>query len=189
MQEGTKAMKAVQKTMTVEDVEDTMEQVREQMEDMQEIGEVLGQDLSGGMFDEDDLMAELEELEEEALDEALLDISVGITCPPRQCCPPRSRCQRLRDWRDPTCPTRIELTGYSVCSSMPMTRTATSAGARGCGWSSHGLARCCGGAGASASGERRRGRVSSAGSSDGAVGGENLNCGMPMQTVTYVANA
>ena len=82
----------------MDQVEDTIDEVREQMEEMQEIQDAMGQDLSGGMFDEDELESELAELEEEALDEALLDISVGIVHPPG------SRSQRLREWRGPTCP-------------------------------------------------------------------------------------
>ena len=75
---GNDAMKKQMKEMNVDAVQDVMDDVADQMEEMQEITEALGQDLSGGMFDESELEAEFADLEEELLDEQLLDISVRI---------------------------------------------------------------------------------------------------------------
>jgi len=80
---GNDAMKKQMKEMNVDAVQDVMDDVADQMEEMQEITEALGQDLSGGMFDESELEAEFADLEEELLDEQLLDISapVGVAAP------------------------------------------------------------------------------------------------------------
>ena len=83
MAEGSRAMKAQMAAVSLDVVEDTMDDIREQMDEMQEIGEVLGQDLSGGMYDDSELEAEFADLEEELLDEQLLDISVRVSLLPR----------------------------------------------------------------------------------------------------------
>ena len=77
MAEGSKAMKAQMNAVNLDVVEDTMDDIRDQMDEMQEIGDVMSQDLTGGMFDDSELEAEFADLEEELLDEQLLDISVG----------------------------------------------------------------------------------------------------------------
>lgn len=51
-----------------------MERIREQMEIADEINIAISQPLGSTMFDEDELNAELEELEQEELDKQLLDI-------------------------------------------------------------------------------------------------------------------
>lgn len=89
---GNDAMKKQMKEMNVDAVQDVMDDVADQMEEMQEITEALGQDLSGGMFDESELEAEFADLEEELLDEQLLDISVRTL--PRPALPHRSASHR-----------------------------------------------------------------------------------------------
>jgi len=87
---GNDAMKKQMKEMNVDAVQDVMDDVADQMEEMQEITEALGQDLSGGMFDESELEAEFAYLEEELLDEQLLDISapaVATARAPNKKCP------------------------------------------------------------------------------------------------------
>lgn len=83
MAEGSKAMKAQMNAVNLDVVEDTMDDIRDQMDEMQEIGDVMSQDLTGGMFDDTELEAEFADLEEELLDEQLLDISapVGVAGP------------------------------------------------------------------------------------------------------------
>lgn len=83
MAEGSKAMKAQMNAVNLDVVEDTMDDIRDQMDEMQEIGDVMSQDLTGGMFDDDELESEFADLEEELLDEQLLDISapVGVAGP------------------------------------------------------------------------------------------------------------
>jgi charged multivesicular body protein 4 len=70
MKTGANALKNISRTMTIEDVEDTMEDIREQMDIADEIGNAIAQPL-GADFDEDELNAELDALEQEKLDAEL----------------------------------------------------------------------------------------------------------------------
>jgi len=77
MKVGASALKKAHGNMSADQVHDMMDDISEQQEISQEINEAL----AGGMgaqfdVDEDDLMAELEELEQEELDENLLDVDV-----------------------------------------------------------------------------------------------------------------
>jgi len=75
MNMGARIMKDLHKNMTVEDVDKTMEEIQAQMEIATEIEGAIAQPLGGVMFDEDELDAELEALEQESLDQQLLNIS------------------------------------------------------------------------------------------------------------------
>jgi len=75
MKVGASALKKAHGNMSADEVHDMMDDISEQQEISTEINEAL----AGGMgaqfdVDEDDLMAELEELEQEELDENLLDV-------------------------------------------------------------------------------------------------------------------
>ena len=74
MKQGAEAMKTIHKGMTIEKVDKTMDEIRDQMDIANEIGDVISQGVgvSGIDLDEDELMAELELLEQEELDERLL---------------------------------------------------------------------------------------------------------------------
>jgi charged multivesicular body protein 4 len=79
MQEGAKAMKGIHKEMNIDQVEDTMDEIREQMDIANEISDAISQPLGGEVYDDDELLAELDELEQEGLDEQLLNAN---TAPP-----------------------------------------------------------------------------------------------------------
>lgn len=72
---GAKVMKDLHKNMTVEDVDKTMEEIQTQMEIATEIETAIAQPLGNTVFDEDELDAELEALEQESLDQQLLSIN------------------------------------------------------------------------------------------------------------------
>ncbi|KAK4755699.1 hypothetical protein SAY87_009456 [Trapa incisa] len=70
---GAAAMKAMQKATNINDVDKTMDEINEQMEIMKQIQEALSAPLGAAAdFDEDELEAELEELEGAELEEQLL---------------------------------------------------------------------------------------------------------------------
>jgi len=73
---GLGAMKAVQKDLNVDEVDDLQEDLREQMDDMNDIQDMMGQSLGGDMMDDDELEAEFDELCEGTLDEDLADLDV-----------------------------------------------------------------------------------------------------------------
>ncbi|KAK2193602.1 hypothetical protein NP493_11g07038 [Ridgeia piscesae] len=75
MGDAAKALKTAHKNMDVDDVHDLMDEVAEQQEIANEISEAISSPVGFGQdVDEDDLLAELEELEQEALDEQLLEV-------------------------------------------------------------------------------------------------------------------
>lgn len=72
---AAKAMKAAHENMDIDKVDDLMADITEQQEIAQEISDVISRPVGFGEdFDEDELMAELEELEQEELDKNLLEI-------------------------------------------------------------------------------------------------------------------
>jgi len=72
MKEGARAMKGIHKEMDIDNVEDTMDEIREQMDIANEISDAIAQPLGGEVYDDDELLDELEQLEQEGLDEQLL---------------------------------------------------------------------------------------------------------------------
>jgi len=76
MQSGAKAMKTVHKDLDLDKVEDVMDEIEDQQQIAGEISDAISRPIAGyGMeHDEDDLLAELEEMEQEGLDEQLLDV-------------------------------------------------------------------------------------------------------------------
>lgn len=72
---AAKAMKAAHENMDIDKVDDLMADITEQQEVAQEISDVISRPIGfGEEYDEDELMAELEELEQEELDKNLLEI-------------------------------------------------------------------------------------------------------------------
>ncbi|CAA0806703.1 Vacuolar protein sorting-associated protein 32 homolog 1 [Striga hermonthica] len=70
---GAAAMKAMQKATNIDDVDKTMDEINEQTENMKQIQEALSAPIGASAdFDEDELEAELEELEGAELEEQLL---------------------------------------------------------------------------------------------------------------------
>ncbi|XP_046568529.1 charged multivesicular body protein 4b-like [Haliotis rubra] len=70
---------AIQRTfgnMTADKVADLRDEVSDRMEDVEEIGNILAQPLGGEEFDDDDLLAELEEMDQDDLINKLSDIQL-----------------------------------------------------------------------------------------------------------------
>jgi len=75
MGEAAKALRAAHKHMDVDQVHNLMDDIAEQQEVANEISEAISNPMGFGHdVDEDELMAELEELEQEELDKQLLDV-------------------------------------------------------------------------------------------------------------------
>ncbi|CAM8961623.1 unnamed protein product [Rhodiola kirilowii] len=73
LRSGAAAMKSMQKATNIDDVDKTMDEINEQTENMKQIQEALSAPIGAAAdFDEDELEAELEELEEAELEEQLL---------------------------------------------------------------------------------------------------------------------
>lgn len=79
MNEAAKALKAAHQHMDVDKVHDMMDDIAEQQEVAKEISEAISNPVAFGQdVEEDELLAELEELEQEVLDEKLLETG-GVT--------------------------------------------------------------------------------------------------------------
>jgi len=73
---AAKALKAAHNHMDVDQVHDLMDDIHDQQEVAKEISEAISNPIGfGNDLDEDELMAELEELEQEELDKQLLDVA------------------------------------------------------------------------------------------------------------------
>ncbi|KAI4350755.1 hypothetical protein L6164_005176 [Bauhinia variegata] len=81
---GAAAMKAMQKATNIDDVDKTMDEINEQTENMKQIQEALSTPFQGVDFDEDELEAELEELEGAELEEQLLQPATTAPAAPVQ---------------------------------------------------------------------------------------------------------
>jgi charged multivesicular body protein 4 len=73
MRDGAAAMRAMQKNMTLDDVDDVLDDIQETMEVADEISNAISQPM--GAVDDDELLAELEEFEQKGLDEELLAVT------------------------------------------------------------------------------------------------------------------
>ncbi|XP_057673917.1 charged multivesicular body protein 4b isoform X2 [Corythoichthys intestinalis] len=72
---AAKAMKSAHENMDIDKVDDLMQDITEQQELAQEISDAISKPVGFGEdLDEDELLAELEELEQEELDKNLLDV-------------------------------------------------------------------------------------------------------------------
>ncbi|KAM8830084.1 charged multivesicular body protein 4b-like [Synchiropus splendidus] len=71
---AAKALKAAHENMDIEQVDDLIQDITEQHELAQEISETISKPIFGEEFDDDDLLAELDELEQEEMEKNLLDI-------------------------------------------------------------------------------------------------------------------
>lgn len=78
LRSGAKAMKAMQKATNIDDVDKTMDEINEQTDNLRQIQEALATPLGAAAdFDEDELEAELEELEGAELEEELLQPAIS----------------------------------------------------------------------------------------------------------------
>jgi len=73
MKTGTSQMKKIRQETDIDQVDDLMDEIKEEMEMADEISNALAQPVDPLMADEDDLLAELEELEAEDVTEQLLE--------------------------------------------------------------------------------------------------------------------
>ncbi|XP_054748916.1 charged multivesicular body protein 4b-like [Lytechinus pictus] len=80
MKYASTALKTAHKEMGVEDVDDLMADVHEQMDIANEISDAISNPIGFGAddIDEDELNAELEELEQEDFDEKMLDVEIEL---------------------------------------------------------------------------------------------------------------
>lgn len=79
---AAKAMKAAHDNMDIDKVDELMQDIADQQELAEEISTAISKPVGfGEEFDEDELLAELEELEQEELDKNLLEISGPETVP------------------------------------------------------------------------------------------------------------
>ncbi|KAA3486117.1 vacuolar protein sorting-associated protein 32-like protein 2-like [Gossypium australe] len=82
---GASAMKAMQKATNIDDVDKTMDEINEQTENMKQIQDALSTPIGAAAdFDEDELEAELEELEGAELEEQLLQPATTAPAAPVQ---------------------------------------------------------------------------------------------------------
>mmetsp|Transcript_17908 Transcript_17908/g.43340 ORF Transcript_17908/g.43340 Transcript_17908/m.43340 type:complete len:222 (+) Transcript_17908:257-922(+) len=72
-------MKKVHGDLTVDKVEEQLQDAQEQMDVQKEITDALANPLATDVEDEDDLLAELEELEQEQMDEQLMNVNLTDT--------------------------------------------------------------------------------------------------------------
>ncbi|XP_008319413.1 charged multivesicular body protein 4b [Cynoglossus semilaevis] len=79
---AAKALQAAHKSIDVDNVHDLMDDITEQQELANEISEAISKPVGfGEQYDEDELMAELEDLEQEELDRNLLEVPETDTLP------------------------------------------------------------------------------------------------------------
>lgn len=72
LRSGSSAVKAIQQSLSIDDIENAIEEANDQTENMRQIQEALATPVGASAdFDEDELEAELEDLEEQELDEEL----------------------------------------------------------------------------------------------------------------------
>ncbi|XAR67660.1 hypothetical protein NMG60_11002506 [Bertholletia excelsa] len=79
LRSGAAAMKAMHKATNIDEVDKTMDEIEEQTQHMKQIQEALSAPVGASDFDEDELEAELEELEGAELEEQLLKPATPAT--------------------------------------------------------------------------------------------------------------
>jgi charged multivesicular body protein 4 len=84
MKMGAQAMRGIHGSLNIDKVDDTMEEIRDQMDIANEINDAISKPVGFGMeFDDDELSAELDELEQEQIDSKLMDIpNTGVKVTP-----------------------------------------------------------------------------------------------------------
>ncbi|XP_016108022.1 charged multivesicular body protein 4c [Sinocyclocheilus grahami] len=102
---AAKAMKTAHENMDIDKVDDLMQDITEQQELAQEISDAISRPVGFGEdYDEDELLAELEELEQEELDKNLLEIGgtedVPLPSVPLNPLPKKPVAQKKREEED-----------------------------------------------------------------------------------------
>eukprot|EP00475_Leptophrys_vorax_P033478 TRINITY_DN5263_c0_g1_i1.p1 TRINITY_DN5263_c0_g1~~TRINITY_DN5263_c0_g1_i1.p1 ORF type:complete len:218 (-),score=50.77 TRINITY_DN5263_c0_g1_i1:563-1216(-) len=95
MKESAQAIQGVQKKMNIDDVDKTLDEINEQSENMRQIQDALSQPVGiAADLDEDELLAELEELEALELDEQLLQPATAVPSQPLPSVPTKAPAAR-----------------------------------------------------------------------------------------------
>ncbi|KAL6905726.1 hypothetical protein ACP4OV_003327 [Aristida adscensionis] len=82
LRSGSSAVKAIQQSLNIDDIENAIEEANEHAENMKQLQEALAMPIGASAdFDEDELEAELEDLEEEELDEELPEPPARLSVP------------------------------------------------------------------------------------------------------------
>ncbi|XP_062198042.1 vacuolar protein sorting-associated protein 32 homolog 2-like [Phragmites australis] len=82
LRSGSSAVKAIQQSLNIDDIENAIDEANDQTENMRQIQEALAMPVGASAdFDEDELEAELEDLEEEELDEELPEPPARLSVP------------------------------------------------------------------------------------------------------------
>merc|ERR1712174_16572 len=71
MKGGTNTMKKIRTDLGIDKVDDLMDEIRDEMDTAAEVSNAMAQPLDG-LYDEDELLSELAELENEGMEEELL---------------------------------------------------------------------------------------------------------------------
>lgn len=98
MKSGADAMKAIHGSINIDRVDETMDDIREQMDIANEVSNAISQPVGFGLeFDEDELAAELDALEQEQLDAKLLDSTSVKNLPELQVSKTREQLSPLQE--------------------------------------------------------------------------------------------
>ncbi|CAJ0898031.1 4248_t:CDS:10 [Entrophospora sp. SA101] len=81
MEKGAEAMKTIHGSMDINKVDETMDSIREQMDLSDEISNAISGQMLGIPLDDEELEAELEELEQANLDKQLLEVELPLAAP------------------------------------------------------------------------------------------------------------
>lgn len=73
MSAGSKAMQSLQKQVNIERVEDITDDIQDSMMQAEEVSNAISQPMGGEMYDDDDLLNELEDMEAAELDRELIE--------------------------------------------------------------------------------------------------------------------
>ena len=74
MKVGRDTLNSIHKTVTVEDTDELMDDINEELAAADEISNAVSQPIGGDMFDEDDLMTELDDLEGLMMEEDMMNV-------------------------------------------------------------------------------------------------------------------
>ncbi|XP_072974987.1 vacuolar protein sorting-associated protein 32 homolog 1-like [Typha angustifolia] len=96
LRSGSSAIKSIQQSLNIDDIEKTLDEANEHTDSMKQIQEALATPVgSAADFDEDELEAELEELEDEDLDEQLPQPPSAAALPKRAAPQPANHVDEL----------------------------------------------------------------------------------------------
>lgn len=80
MKSGTKTMKKIRTDLGIDKVDDLMDDIREEMDTAKDISDAMAQPIDG-MYDEDELLSELADLENMGMEQQMLDTGGSVQLP------------------------------------------------------------------------------------------------------------